>query len=125
MNADTINGVTERVIGCAFTVSNTLGSGFLEKVYENALALELRRAGLAAEQQIPIAVYYHDALVGDFAADLLVEQCVIVELKAGKALDDAHMAQCINYLAATGLKICLLLNFGKPKLEVKRIVRDL
>jgi GxxExxY protein len=125
MNADIIDGITERVIGCAFTVSNTLGSGFLEKVYENALALELRRAGLAAEQQSPIAVYYQGELVGDFAADLLVEQCVIVELKAGKALDDAHMAQCINYLAATGLKVCLLLNFEKPKLEVKRIVRDL
>ena len=125
MDADTINSTTERIIGCAFAVSNTLGSGFLEKVYENALALELRRAGLAVEQQSPIAVYYQSELVGDFAADLLVEQCVIVELKTGKALDDAHMAQCINYLAATGLKVCLLLNFGRPKLEVKRVVRDL
>ncbi len=125
MDADTVNSITERIIGCAFTVSNTLGTGFLEKVYENALALELRRAGLTVEQQAPIRVHYQGELIGDFAADLLVENCILVELKAVKALDEAHMAQCINYLAASGLKVCLLLNFGRSKLEVKRVVRNL
>ena len=124
MNADDLNSLTERIIGCAFKVSNTLGSGFLEKVYENALALELRKAGIPAEQQSPVQVHYEGQLVGDFAVDILVESNVIVELKAVRGVDDAHTAQCINYLKATGLRICLLLNFGKPRLEVKRIVRD-
>jgi len=125
MNTDKINDITERIIGCAFAVSNTLGCGFLEKVYENALALELRSAGVVVEQQSPMAVRYREQLVGEFAADLLVERRVLVELKASGTLGDSHMAQCMNYLAATGLKVCLLLNFGKPKLEVKPIVRDL
>jgi len=123
MNTDDLNSLTERIIGCAFKVSNTLGSGFLEKVYENALALELRKAGIPAEQQSPVQVHYEGQLVGDFAADIIVDSNVIVELKAVKALDDAHVAQCLNYLKATGVKVCLLLNFGKPRLEVKRIVR--
>jgi GxxExxY protein len=120
-----LNGLTEAIIGCAFKVGNTLGSGFLEKVYENALAHELRKAGLRVEQQRPITVYYDGVPVGDFAADLLVEECVLVELKAIKAFDEVHMAQCLNYLKATGLKICLLLNFGAPKVQVKRVVHGL
>jgi len=119
-----LNEITERIIGCAFTVSNTLGSGFVEKVYENALAHELRENGLAVEQQHPITVLYDGAVVGSFVADLLVDGCVLVELKALKALGDIEMAQCLNYLKATGLRICLLLNFGKPRVEIKRIVHN-
>lgn len=103
-------------------VSNVLGPGFLEKVYENALAVEFARAGLKTEQQRRIEVRYQNVLVGDFVADLLVEECVIVEIKAVRALDDIHTAQCVNYLKATGLQVCLLVNFGQPKAIVKRLV---
>ena len=119
-----INRVTERIITCVYRVSNTLGSGFLEKVYENALAIELRKNGLKVEQQHPIRVFYSSEPVGDFAADLLVEDCVIVELKAARSLDDIHSAQCLNYLKATGLTICLLVNFGRPRVEIKRLILD-
>jgi GxxExxY protein len=124
MSADKhrLNQITERVIGCAYTVSNSLGCGFLEKVYENALVHELRKNGLKTEQQQPIQVHYDDVLVGDYVADVLVEGRVLVELKAVKALDDVHVAQCLNYLKATGLHVCLLLNFANPRLEVRRIV---
>jgi GxxExxY protein len=114
--------ITEKIIGCVYQVSNVLGPGFLEKVYENALALELARAGLQVLQQHRIAVHYKDILVGDFVSDILVEDCVIVEVKATKALDDIHIAQCVNYLKATGLQVCLLVNFGTPKATVKRVV---
>lgn len=113
--------LSESVLGCAFRVSNALGAGFLEKVYENALTHELRRSGLAVVQQAPIQVIYDGAVVGSYAADLLVESRLIVELKACKALEDVHMAQCLNYLKATGIRTCLLLNFGTPKLQIKRI----
>ncbi len=115
-----LNQLTEQIIGCAFEVSNKLGSGFLEKVYENALAHELRKTGLSVEQQKAIAVCYDGVIVGEYVADLIVNQTVLVELKAVKSLNDIHVAQCLNYLKATGLKICLLLNFGKPKVEIKR-----
>jgi GxxExxY protein len=117
-----LNPVTEKIIGCAFTVSNTLGAGFLEKVYENALALEIKKTGLKVLQQYPIQVWYDGVVVGEFFADLLVQDSVVVEIKAVKAFDEAHWAQCLNYLKATGLRMCLLLNFGKPRLEIKRIV---
>jgi GxxExxY protein len=119
-----LNEITEQIIGCAFTVGHVLGCGFLEKVYENALAHELRRQRLTVQQQHAISVYYDEIIVGDYVADLLVEACVVVELKATGKTDDVHLAQCLNYLHATGLSICLLLNFGKPKVEVRRIVRD-
>lgn len=115
-----LNELTGEIIRCAFTVSNTLGAGFLEKVYENALAYELREAGLAIEQQEGIDVVYRGHVVGQYLADLVINGCVIVELKAVKALNDIHAAQCINYLKATGMTICLLLNFGLPKIEIKR-----
>jgi len=118
-----INGITERIIGCAYTVSNALGSGFLEKVYENALAHELRKTGLSVAQQEKIEVRYDGIVVGDYAADLIVEQAVLVELKAAKSFDDNHMAQCLNYLKATGLRVCLLINFGTPRVQVKRIMK--
>jgi GxxExxY protein len=128
MNADErrkkLDGITEKVIGCIYKVSNTLGSGFLEKVYENALAIEIRKSGLTTQQQYSIQVKYDDAIVGEFAADLLVEEKVIIELKATKALDDVHVAQCLNYLKATDLAVCLLVNFGKPRAEIRRIVNN-
>ena len=116
-----LNAITERVIGCAFSVLNTLGCGFLEKVYENALLYEMRQTGLKVTQQKPFDVVYKGQVVGQYVADLLVEDCVLAELKAVQALNDVHMAQCLNYLKASGLKLCLLLNFAKPKLEIKRV----
>ena len=124
MNADSrqLDDLTQKVIGCSYKVANVLGSGFLEKVYENALTLELRKAGIGVEQQKAIKVYYGERVVGDYVADLLVEDSVLVELKATKALDENHMAQCLNYLKAANLKVCLLINFGRPRIQVKRIV---
>jgi GxxExxY protein len=128
MNADKrrceLDGISEKIIGCAFIVGNTLGSGFLEKVYENALAHELRKAGLTVEQQHSLKVRYDHVIVGEYVADLLVEGAILVELKAIKALDDVHFAQCLNYLKATRLQVCLLVNFGRPRVDVKRIVNQ-
>ena len=127
MNADErrleTNAITEAVIGCVMQVSNTLGSGFLEKVYENALAVECRRSGLAVVQQKAIQIRYRDAVVGDYIADLIVNDRVLVEVKAVKILDEVHAAQCMNYLKATGLNVGLLINFGRPKAEIRRIVQ--
>jgi len=123
-NTEDPTTLTEKVIACAFTVSNTLGCGFLEKVYENALAHELRKAGMGVRQQYPIRVTYDGVIVGDYAADLLVEERVLIELKAVRALDNVHLAQCLNYLKATSLRICLLMNFGRPRIEVRRIRND-
>ena len=120
-----INHITEKIIGCAYTVGNTLGPGFLEKVYENALAHEIQKASLKVITQQPVKVYYDKIIVGEYFADLLVEDKVIIELKAIKNLDKVHMAQCLNYLKATSLTICLMINFGKPKIQIKRIVRGL
>jgi GxxExxY protein len=114
-----LNQLTERIIGCAFKVANTLGCGFAEKVYENAMAHELHKSGLSVQQQKSITVIYDGVVVGEYLADLLVEGQVLIELKAASSLNDAHTAQCLNYLAATGVPICLLLNFGK-RVEVKR-----
>jgi GxxExxY protein len=113
--------LSESVIGCAWTVQRTLGCGFLEKVYENAMVHECRKAGLGVQPQHSIRVHYDGVVVGEFATDLLVNAELLVELKVAKALDDVHLAQCLNYLKATGLKTCLLLNFGKPTLEIKRV----
>ena len=126
MNADKrrLNQITERIIGCAFDVGNELGCGFLEKCYENALAADLKRIGFQVHQQHPIKVHYKGECIGEYFADLLVEQSVIVELKATKGLDEFHTAQCMNYLRATGVKVCLLIHFGK-KVEVKRFVNNL
>ena len=117
-----LDAVTRTVIGAAQRVSSVLGQGFLEKVYENGLALELRRAGLTVEQQCPVHVRYEGEIIGDYVADLIVEGKVAVELKAVTCLERQHRSQCINYLRATGLKICLLINFGQRSLEVRRIV---
>jgi GxxExxY protein len=127
MNADStaFGDLSERIIGCAFVVSNTLGVGFLEKVYENALAYELRKAGLGVLQQHGMEVRYDGVVVGAYSADLLIENTVLVELKATRSLDAIHAAQCLNYLRASGLSLCLLLNFGNPRLEIKRFVHNI
>jgi GxxExxY protein len=117
-----LNEITKRIIGCAYAVSNALGAGFLEKVYENALTHELKKSGIFVQQQQPIDVHYDGLVVGEYVADLVVENAVLVELKAVKTFDDVHFAQCINYLKATRLPICLLINFGLPKIEIKRFV---
>ena len=113
--------VTESVIGAYYHVYNTLGYGFLEKVYEHALTLELRARGLLVAIQHPITVWYKGIPVGEYFADLLVNECIIVELKSAVTLTDAHEAQLVNYLKATGIEVGLLLNFG-PKAQVKRKV---
>jgi len=114
--------ITEKIIGCAYTVSNELGAGFLEKVYENALCIELEKHGLHFEQQKEIQVKYGGQIVGEYFADLIVEESVIVELKAIKAFDTIHQAQLLNYLKATGIRTGLLLNFGTSRLGIKRMV---
>lgn len=120
-----INQLTEKIIACAYKVSNTLGSGFLEKVYENALAHELRKSGLQVEQQFPIQVHYDGQVVGDYQADMLVNHQIILELKTVDTLSDIHLAQCLNYLKATGLHLCLLLNFRHSRIQIKRVVHQL
>jgi GxxExxY protein len=124
MNTDEhgFNTLTERIIGCAYDVSNGLGCGYLEKVYENALAHELRKAGLSVIQQMRFVVIYDGVEVGEYIADIVVERTILVELKAVKCLDEIHSAQCINLLRTTGLPVCLLINFAKPKVEIKRLI---
>ena len=117
-----LDRVTAKIIGAAQRVSSALGIGFLEKVYENALAIELRKGGVLVKQQPLLKVFYEGEIVGEYAADLIVENEVVVELKAVRALDNVHQAQCMNYLRATKLTVCLLLNFGTSRLQVKRIV---
>lgn len=116
-------GLTRSIIGCAFSVSNELGNGFLESVYEKAMTVALNTQGIAVQAQAPINVYFREEVVGVFYADLLVEDEVIVELKAVKALAPEHQAQVINYLQATGIEVGLLLNFGRPRLEYRRLTR--
>jgi GxxExxY protein len=112
--------LTESIIGCAMKVHQTLGPGFLESVYENALAHEVRKAGLTVERQRPIRVVYDGVVVGDFVADMLVEDRVLIENKAVQTLGLPHEVQLVNYLSATGIEIGLLLNFGASSLQVKR-----
>ncbi len=119
-----MNKITEKIIGAAYKVSNTLGAGFLEKVYENVLIHELKKTGLLVEQQKHIKVYYDNVVVGDYYSDLVVESIIIIELKAAKRIEDIHLAQCLNYLKATGLKLGLILNFEKPRVEIKRVVNN-
>ncbi len=114
--------ITEQIIAAAFKVHNTLGFGYLEKVYENALMIELRKHGLFAQQQMPVPVYYEDQLVGDYNANMLVENCIIVELKAVENLHPKHEVQLVNYLTATRLDVGLLINFGE-KVIIKRKYR--
>ena len=117
--------VTETVIGCAYRVYNKMGFGFLESVYEKCLLIELRKTGLDAESQKPITVYYDDEIVGEFVADIIVNDAIILELKSVRRVVKAHEVQLVNYLVATGKPIGLILNFGESKVEVKRKVKDL
>jgi len=114
--------VTGRIIGCAIKVSDALGCGFLEKVYELALTHELRKVGFTIAQQQPFSVIYDGIVVGEYRADLLVNNSVIVEVKAVRAIDTVHEAQLLNYLKATRLRVGLILNFGTPRLGIRRMV---
>ena len=116
-----LDTITERIIGTAHKVSNTLGIGFVKKVYENAHAHEMRKDGLNVVQQHPIKVVYDGIVVGDFFVDLLVEDLVLVELKSVSTLNDDHMMQALNYLRASGLPACLLINFGTPRAQIRRL----
>jgi GxxExxY protein len=117
--------ITRQVIGCAYRVYNTMGHGFLESVYENCMLIELRKLGLRVDDQRPIKVYYEGQVVGNFEADLFVEEAVIVELKAVSTLIRIHEVQLVNYLKATGIDVGLLLNFGEERVEVRRKLRVL
>ncbi|MCB2100588.1 MAG: GxxExxY protein [Rhodobacterales bacterium] len=114
--------VTNRVVGAAFDVSNGLGHGFLENVYQKALGIEIELRGLRVEEQVAFPVSYKGRHVGTYVADLVVERSVIVELKAAKALTQAHVGQTLNYLKASGIRVGLLFNFGRPKLEFRRLL---
>ena len=120
-----INDVTYQINGAVFEVNRILGSGFLEKVYENALLVELRKRGLRAEAQVPIKVGYKGEIVGDYFADLIVNEQVIIELKTVDRLENIHEAQLLNYLKATGIEVGLLVNFKNTKAEIKRMVLNL
>ena len=117
-----INEITYKINGAVYEVFKALGHGFLEKIYENALLIELRKRGLKAECQFPIEVKYKSKTVGDYFADIVVENSIILELKAVESLQKIHEAQLLNYLKATGFKIGLLVNFNYPKAEIKRFV---
>ena len=123
MNADNtnLNTLSEKVLGAVFEVSNTLGAGFLEKVYQRALLRELGLRGIRATAEASLAVTYKGRSVGEYFADLLVEDVLVVELKCAEHLANEHMAQCLNYLRASGLTLCLLVNFQKPKVEWRRV----
>ena len=117
-----INDITYQINGAVFEVNRVLGSGFLEKVYENALLIELQERGLKAENQVPLEVSYKGQIVGSYFADIVVESEVMLELKSVKNLNKRHEAQILNYLKATGFKIGLLINFIHPKAEINRFV---
>jgi GxxExxY protein len=116
-----IDKITEKMIASAFKVSNTLGIGFVEKVYENALAHQMRKNGIKVLQQHSIRVEYDNIAVGEFFADMLVEDRILVELKAVSELTSEHLAQALNYLRASGLVVCLLINFGRSRIQVRHL----
>ena len=117
--------ITETIIGCAYRVYNKMGFGFLESVYEKCLLIEMRKAGLDTETQKPITVYYDGEVVGEFVADMMVNDAVVIELKSVRRIIRAHEIQLVNYLVATGKPVGLILNFGERKVEIKRKVKDL
>lgn len=122
MDKEYLNSISEKIIGCAYTVSNTLGAGFLEKVYQNALMIELLDNGLIVEKEKAITICYKEKVVGEYYADLLVNDCVIIETKAITTLNEIHQAQLLNYLKATNLHLGLIINFGTPRVQIKRMV---
>jgi GxxExxY protein len=122
---DSLETLVGIVIGAAYEVSNVLGAGFLEKIYERALIEELRLRGLRVTAQAPFPVAYKGKHIGTYAADLVVDDRLLVEVKCAEHLSNEHLAQCINYLKASGLKLALLINFRHPKVEWRRIVHEL
>ena len=116
--------ITDKILAASFDVMNELGVGFLESVYEKALAVTLREKGLKVATQVPLTVYFHGEVIGQYFADLMVDDVVIVELKAVRSLLPEHSAQIINYLKATGIEVGLLINFGKPRIEFRRLHKD-
>lgn len=117
--------VGRRVLTAFYQVYNTLGFGFLEKVYENALASKLRKNGHYVQQQVPVRVYFEGEVIGNYFADIVVDKCVIIEVKAADALHEAHEAQLINYLRATSIELGFLINFGeKPEFRRKVFTND-
>ena len=117
--------LTEKIIGCAYKVYNTLGFGFLESVYENALSIELKKSGFNIEKQKPIKVFYEGEVVGNLKADIIVNDLIILELKSAASIIKGFEVQLVNYLTATIKPVGLLLNFGPKKVEIKRKVRIL
>ena len=117
--------LTKKIIAAAYHVYNKMGFGFLESVYEKCLLIELRKGGLKTESQKPVIVEYENEVVGEFKADIVVEDTVILELKSVRQITQAHEVQLVNYLVATGKPVGLILNFGEQKVEVKRKVKDL
>ena len=117
--------LTEKIIGCAYRVYNKMGFGFLESVYEKCMLIDLRKAELIAEAQKPITVTYEDEIVGEFVADIVVENTIILELKSVRRVVMAHEVQLVNYLVATGKQVGLILNFGERQVEIKRKVKEL
>lgn len=113
------DSLTQKIIGVCFAVHNELGAGFIEKVYENALRIALEQEGLIVRQQKPIIVHFRGQVVGEYLADLIVNDCVLIELKAVKRLSPEHQSQLINYLKATDIETGLLINFATPRIEVK------
>lgn len=123
MNGDDAKDpLTRRILAAAFEVSNSLGHGFLEAVYHRALAHELTLAGMIVEREKSFRIMYKGAEIGTYIADLIVDGQVVVELKSVETLNSAHVAQCLNYLKASEIKTGLLLNFGRPRIEYKRLV---
>jgi GxxExxY protein len=125
MSGETIlhKEMSHKIIGLAMQVHRELGFGFLEKVYENAMMVLLRKESIHAAQQAPIVVSFHGEVVGEYCADILAEEQIILELKSVTKISDAHRAQVLNYLKATGKKLAIILNFGKESLEYERLVR--
>jgi len=119
---ESLDALVERVVGAIYEVANVLGAGFLEKVYERALLRELVLRGLRARVQAPFSVSYKGQCIGEYLADIVVEDRLVVEIKCVDRFSNEHMAQCLNYLRVSGLKIAVLVNFQKPKVEWKRIV---
>ena len=119
-----IKDITYKINGAIFEVSNILGSGFLEKVYENALLVELKSAGIEAKSQVPLTVRYKGEIVGEYYPDIIVENRVILELKTVDRIQKIHEAQLLNYLKATGISVGMIINFKHPRVEIKRMVQN-
>jgi GxxExxY protein len=117
-------GILSQIVGAAYAVSNVLGAGFLEKVYERALVRELALRGLQARSQVAFSIQYKNEIIADYIADLVVEDQILVELKCVDRFAPEHMALCLNYLKASGLHLALLINFKHPKVVWQRVIRS-